>query len=422
MSMPVDHPTRTELLLCSMLSGGSACDADLTSLPDSEWDELVQQASRHGVGPLLYRRLKGSGPDGGVDGVPERVVDRLRSAYLGCATRNTLIYHRLTEVFDALRDAGIPVIPLKGAHLAELVYGNVALRSLGDVDLLVRKSDLAGAAEALEGVGYRPSQPFWIEATCATSHQLPPFIKTGGPVIEVHWTIERPGGPFRIDLDGLWQRAQPADINGSSVLVLSPEDLMLHLCLHACFHHRLSTGARALCDVASVIRRDQGGLHWEQVAARAREWGATKPVYLTLWLAREWVGAAVPPDVLDDLAPADLNPGLVAQATEQLFGAQPSGSLPMSSNFMRIWNVRGLRGKVAGFLRFTFPSRETMATMYPAPPSSGRIYLYYPARLKDVLVRYGRSAWRLLRRDEVMLAAARREDNGNALVDWLARP
>lgn len=420
--MAVGGPTPSERLLCSMLSDGSACDADLASLPDAGWEELLQQASRHGVAPLLYRHLRSSGPDGGVDGVPDRVVGSLRDEYLRCATRNTLIYHRLTEVFDALRDAGIPVIALKGAHLAELVYGNVALRSLGDVDLLVRKSDLAGAAGTLEGIGYRPSQPFWIEATCATSHQLPPFIKAGGPMIEVHWTIEHPGGPFRIDLDGLWQRAQPADINGSSVLVLSPEDLMLHLCLHACFHHRLTIGPRALCDVAAVIRRDQGGLDWEQVAVRAREWGATKPVYLTLRLAREWVGAAVPPHVLDDLAPSDLDPGIVAGATDQLFGAHTGGSLPLSPNFMRIWNARGLRGKVAGFLRFTFPSREAMATMYPPPPSSRRIYLYYPVRLKDLLVRYGRSAWRLLRRDEAMLASARREDKGNALVDWLARP
>jgi hypothetical protein len=40
----------------------------------------------------------------------------------------------------------------------------------------------------------------------------------------------------------------------------------------------------------------------------------------------------------------------------------------------------------------------------------------------DVLLRYGRTVWRLLRRDEAALASAGRENGGNALVDWLGSP
>jgi hypothetical protein len=36
------------------------------------------------------------------------------------------LYHELGKVLGLLRDENIPVIVLKGVHLAELVYGNIA--------------------------------------------------------------------------------------------------------------------------------------------------------------------------------------------------------------------------------------------------------------------------------------------------------
>ena len=61
-----------------------------------------------------------------------------------------------------------------------------------------------------------------------------------------------------------------------------------------------------------------------------------------------------------------------------------------------------------------------MAEMYRASPDSKRIYLYYPVRWRDLLRRHGRSAWRFLRRDDVMMDLAERENQKTALSDWLA--
>ena len=61
-----------------------------------------------------------------------------------------------------------------------------------------------------------------------------------------------------------------------------------------------------------------------------------------------------------------------------------------------------------------------MAEMYRASPDSKRIYLYYPLRWRDLLRHHGRSAWRLLWRDDVMMDLAERKNHKTALREWLA--
>ena len=50
------------------------------------------------------------------------------------------------------------------------------------------------------------------------------------------------------------------------------------------------------------------------------------------------------------------------------------------------------------------------------------IYLYYPARIRDLLLKYGRQAWRLVRREEGMRNLAMQEEEITPLRDWLMSP
>jgi hypothetical protein len=346
-------------------------------------------------------------------------MQRLREIYLYSAKENIRLYHELAKVLKTLQNDGIPVIALKGAHLAEIVYGNIALRPMSDVDILVGRTDLSRVMEKLLEIGYSPTSRFWIEAVCATHHHLPPFTKPGAASIEIHWSIMPPSYPFEVDVDDLWQRARSDTIDGVEVLVLSPEDLLLHLCLHTSCQHRFIVGLRAFCDIAETIRHYQDEIDWDQVQLRARQWGAGKCVYLTLYLARELLEAAVPDEVLDPLRPDGFELQVVAWAREQIF-ADRSDSPLLSPNLAQFWGPKRLPDKAILLLKSAFPSPEIMARMYPATPDSPRIYFYYPVRLKDLLLRHGRAAWQMLRRDEEMMALVERENRKTALSDWLA--
>lgn len=404
------------LLWCLGMGPDGLAAGTCGQLAEHCWDHVVQQSVRHGMTPFVYHRSKVVGRS---SNIPAHVMQRLRMISLQSAQRSMRLYGELSDVLRVLRGDGIAVIVLKGAHLGEIVYGNRALRPMGDVDLLVRKTELSKVAARLVGLGYRVRGHPPMEGAYARHHHLPPLIKAGGVKMDVHWTIHHPTAPFSIDVEGLWRRARPATIAGVEVLVLSPEDLLLHLCLHGSFSQQFGLGLRCICDISGSIRHYRDEMDWEQVEHRAHKWGVGKYTYLTLRLAKELLDTAVPGNVLDSLKPEGFNPQVVAWARAEIFGSD-SFSASLSSNLAQLWGPRRLRDKAALFLKSLFPSPERIAGMYPAAGGPSRIYLYYPVRWKDLLLQYGLSAWRLMRHDEAMMVQAMRENQRTALRNWLA--
>jgi len=135
----MDHKARDEILLQFLRFGASQRESPrFEQLSTSDWEDLVQQSIRQGVTPLIYHRVKKLGP--GLS-VPSNVLKRLRESYLQSSARNLRLYHQLGKLLLILQREDIPVILLKGAHLAEIVYGNIAVRPMADIDLLVRQED-----------------------------------------------------------------------------------------------------------------------------------------------------------------------------------------------------------------------------------------------------------------------------------------
>jgi len=227
-----------------------------------------------------------------------------------------------------------------------------------------------------------------------------------------------PASGFAVDVEGLWQRSRPATVAGAQVRSLCPEELLLHLCMHISFQHRFSAGLLPLCDIAETLRRFRQALDWGQLRERAVEWRAARCLYLSLRLAVDLLGAEVPDGVLPTLEPEGWDPAFAVQASEQIVTVDEE-PLPMTHDLARVWGAGGLQKQAATLLQVAFPSPEILSRVYPASPSSWRIYLYYPVHLAHLLSRYGRTAWRLLRRDEEMVAAAERRERMNALREWI---
>ena len=412
--MQMDQQATIELLCdCLSVKSGALLDSKLTPLSASDWDALIQLANRHKASPLLYQQLKGLAPD---TRVPASVLQELREIYLQSAIRNMHLYRELTPVLTALRDADIPVIVLKGARLAEIVYDNIALRPMGDVDLLVPKNHLQRAADTLTALGYEPLKPYSIDVDVAVLHHLTPFIKPNGIKIEIHWTITRPNQHYTIAVDELWERAVPIQIAGIDVLGLCPEDLLLHLCVHTSYQHQFAFGLRPSCDIAQVIHHYGEALDWEIVLQRSATWGWERGVYLAWRVAQELVEAAVPREVLCQLKPPTFEEEIVVTAKNQLF-ADRTTMRSVGRKLAQLMGRGNLWASLRDFYQSVFVPQVVLAKQYSVSPDSPKIYLYYLLRFKDVLVRHGRTAWRLQRDDpEIAPLAGWTRD----LSEWLS--
>lgn len=405
------------LLLACVRRGRDPVEIEMLLRSDLDWERFLNDATHHGVAPLVYSTLKRAADRGTV---PPAVMELLARLYYQQAAVNGHLYAELRKILEACARAGIPVLVLKGAAIAERVYGNIALRPMRDLDLLVRRNDLEATDHLLRGLGHVPDESNQSAAWYRDHHHHLALYGApdGRAAVELHHHIVAPTPPVPIPIEDLWRRARPTTA-GVGALALCPEDLLLHLCLHASLNHQFSLGLRPICDIAQTVRYYGDEIDWEQVRHRAGQWAVGKYVYLTLRLARDLVDATVPEELLDSLQPEGFNPYVIVWARAQIFAVEPR-ILPLSANLAQLRGPKRLRDKGALLLRSAVPSPKVMARLYPASPDSKRIYLYYPVRWRDLLWQYGRSAWRLLWRDDAMMLLAERENQKTALRQWLA--
>lgn len=385
---------------------------DLTC-PDLDWEYVATASCAHGIAPLIYHSLQRSG---GTTLLPSGAAETLRTSYYGNAARNYLLYDELRKVLKAFRDEGIGVIVLKGAALAETVYPNRTLRPMSDIDLLVRKENLSNVEAKLIGMGYVLEKRIETKEYYIEHHYHWVFTKRSATSIEIHWHIQRPTSPFRIDIDGLWQRAQWTKIAAAEALVLSPEDLLLHLCQHM-HKHNLIGGIRPLCDIAHVVEHYNNAINWMEFRTRSSQWGISPYVYLALYLAKELLDARIPRSFLDGFELAGFDRDVINLAKERVLDCQYS---PISPNVVQLsWKGRRFRDRLAALGNALAP--EVVAQSYGLPRDSKRIALrYYPLRIKYLVTRYGPLLYQLVSGDKKTRVALEKEDNQLRLTKWLS--
>jgi len=380
---------------------------------DQNWRNVILLAKNNSLGPLLFFRREKNRT---WTTVPEDVREDLHREYVANAVQNAIFSHKLRALLEALAEAGIEVIPLKGIHLAELVYENPALRTIGDADLLVRVEDLAAAQAVMRALGFAQVRTPSFEATREVLQHFPPYTKAGNIDVEIHWNIGNPHHGTVLDAPELWTRSRRAKIAGVEVKVLSPADLLLHLCFHMSVHHVFKGHLRALFDISETLARHKGDLDWEVFRQGCGNPVIARGSYLALVLARKHAEANVPDEILEGLRPAGDSRQALKTAEEFLFYG---GHSTVHFSVARLWGPYPFSEKVRHFWKGLFLARSHMETKYSVSRSSPRIYIFYLLRIVEQINRHGKIAWRLFTREKEMT-----EDSGNALKenalrDWM---
>jgi hypothetical protein len=387
-------------------------EALLKCLSMENWEALMLLSVRHGTAPLLYHRLK----EGHREVImPSEIKNTLRLSYMSNLARNTKIYHELRNVLRCFNTAGIPAILLKGAHLAADVYGDIALRPMTDLDILVKADDLVRAFDILVDEGYSPEQHVNIDTVCSVSKHVPKMTGKNGLRLDLHWTIKGPSFPFPVSAEDLWESAQPLMAEGMDTLVLSREDLLTYLCIHFSLLHCFDNSLRPLCDIHQAIERFRGALDWQKVTKRTHAWRADKSVALSLYLAKKWLHTHIPEEMSGLLDGIRSDFDVIGISEELIF----TDNALVSDNIVRLSSIPGLADKTRHFMQMTFRPKIVMAANYPVSVHSPLIYLYYLVRVKDLLARNTATVWNLLRHRRTPPEYLRLSIARTKLRDWM---
>jgi len=253
-----------------------------------DWKTLFQLADHHRVLPLLYQALATVKAE-----VPAQEMQVLERHYQINLHKAMFLSRELIRITDRLSELGVEFLPYKGLALAQMMYGDVALRQSGDIDVLIRAADLPRIRDAVQELGYSPHAPL-------SEAQQQAYLKSGyecafdgpaGPnLLELQWAIQPKFYAVDFDMEGLFRRAVTVEVAGRAIKTPSLEDLFVVLCLHAAKH----VWGRLVwtCDLARLMQLPS--LRWDLIGMQTRQLRAVRIVRVTLALAQRFFGTSIP--------------------------------------------------------------------------------------------------------------------------------
>jgi hypothetical protein len=293
-------PSRDRLLLACLKARWEPTQLDLAkriaSRSDVDWNRFLDQVAEHSVGSLLYDTLRNER-----EFPPGWVKRKLQATYYHTAFRNTYLYGQLASIIRTFNEAAKPIVLLKGVALAQALYGNVALRPMGDVDILVKNSDWEGVELLLLNKG--------LEASLAHpdfgDHSV---FRIDGSVpinLEVHSHVV--GSPYYrrcMPEEWLWEDTRALTIDGAPTLMLSAEKAVIHSCLHLLQHS--NRHLRWVYDIVEMCR--DPSLDWDALVQQIVQSRVMLPVRIALEQCRELLELSLPEDALKRINGARISP------------------------------------------------------------------------------------------------------------------
>jgi hypothetical protein len=278
----------------------------------TDWPELLELAERHRLVGLLHSHLH----EHASDLVPTELQRALRRRAMSNATANLLLASELVAVLKLLEAEEIAVLPYKGPLLAQSAYGNLALREMKDLDLLLRPADVRRAIRLLGRHGYRLTTPLLRGlVTLGLEYQATLVRDDDETIIELHWTIVPRSVSVPFGLEELWPHRLETAIAGYRVHVPSHEDMLTILCVHGCKHRWMRL--EWVCGTAELLRTKP--LLWERVLDRSEEWHAGRMLRTGLLLAHRLLDAPLPDGVLRIASGDETAAELAEMAMEGIF-------------------------------------------------------------------------------------------------------
>jgi hypothetical protein len=316
---------------------------------------------------------------------------RWHTAHEAVEKRITEYMAELDKVASLLYSHSIPLIALKNSGIARALYRHLGASPMGDIDVLVRKSDFRRAHEILTGNGYvmKFRSPLEDEnldlAERGGGAEYSVILPSGRHLwFELQW---RPvaGRWIRPDqeppAEELMERSLP--INGSAARLLAPEDNLLQVALHTAKHTYVrAPGFRLHTDVDRIVRSCE--IDWDLFVGLVCLLQVKTAVFFSLALARDLLHTPIPDEVLGRIAPGRWKIRLITRWLKRVGLFEPDGKKWGRAGYVLF--VAMLYDDLGGLTRNIFPSWSSMKKHYGVS-NPVLLLFYYFQRLAGILLR-----------------------------------
>lgn len=368
------------LLLCCLTSSNQpAINKHIQTIVQSEinWDYLITTATRHGVMPPLCHRVTKICPEI----IPDKILVQLQNYLQVNTTKNLRLTRELCQILTLFTNHNILALPFKGVVLAAAVYGDLGLRQVTDLDILVRDRDFDKAKDVLIAKGYQLKvQVPW---ECHLLRQ------NGLYNIDLHRDIVPSYLGNFANFDWLWKQAKCIVLGDQKIPSLPPEILLLIICLNG--SKECWCSLKRISDLAQLIDA-YPTLDWSKTQQLAKQFGLRRLVYIGLQLTQSLLKTSLPKNIDPSLYSDRVANAIVVEIKSKLF--LPNNQLPreVEKTLFHIhtrehWRDKGrsLIGIMShsGWLKITNNDREFIHL------PEKLFWLYYLLRPWRILKKYG---------------------------------
>jgi hypothetical protein len=316
------------------------------------WDGLLDLANEHSMQGVVANRLE----ELAFAGVPteprEKLQNRMRAQHLFTLSMTAELF-RILQDFSEMR---IESVLVKGPLISLLAYGDPAVRSYVDLDLIVRHRDIQNATRRMIELGFQSEVP----ESAISAGKIPGeylFRRPGTQrIVELHTEHTFRYYPKPMRVEDLFARKRNVLLDGREVPALSLEDELVLNCIHGAKH--LWEKLMWVSDIAAVVAKHPE-LDWAKTREAAAEVGAERMLRLGIQLGALVLRIKLPSALAEEIAKDRISGSLCRRIQTWLpyAGAAPP-SLPRRALFRMEMAGGGLSG-AAYLLRLSLsPTQE----------------------------------------------------------------
>ncbi len=295
---------QTLLILLSRLTFKEEEKIQVTKLVNEgyvDWFEVFKLTLYHKTATLCWENLKKIVPE---IKLPKYLDELIGNVYYCNCVKNMEYEKEKNELMNKCKKYNINCIPVKGIYLIKHMYKDYGVRYSGDMDFLVKRSEIKILEDVMEEMGYvygnydyneniikRISRAEKIKWKLYMSN-LPPFVKIVNKELVRYFKMDfRYSLDDRLDEEPINEIIDEADKNGT----ISKAHYLVHLCTHFYNEAKHSASIVAskdvnmikLCDIREFFIKYITKEDIEKTIVFSEKYGFEEALFYTCYCLRE---------------------------------------------------------------------------------------------------------------------------------------
>ena len=353
----------------------------------TDFQHFTELASRHGVFPLVFRSLYAHASNL----IDPEIIQNMKQSNLRLVGLNMLMSAALIKILNLLEQHSILAIPFKGPVLAQLAYGDIALRQFGDLDILVQEENLYRSGELLEQAGYEPMATINYlrnPAKMYVEKNFEFYNRKNGVKLEVHWRLTNRIFSTNIEPGIIRGDLQKVQLFKQQVKTMSVQYLLLYLCAHGAYH--MWERVEWVVDIDRLLTAHTD-LDWKSLLQKAKNTRSETTLLLGLVLTNYLLGTPIPTEINHSIEQNSVVKKLLNQSIQGIKDRSLYRDFTSNSKNYEMFRFNlalqdGRAAKLSFLMQtlFHWSDRDVMVINLPRP----LFFLYFPIRIVRITLKY----------------------------------